>query len=356
MIKINSKSIPFENSFASHSKSIYWSNKNEGLPCEYALNSHKKCWFDCECGHEFQIALNNINLLNRWCSYCANKKLCNKELNCLLCFNKSFASINYSANWSEKNIITPSEILKYSHKKYLFKCPLCKHSFQEILSHISRGNHCPYCANKKLCNKELNCDYCLNKTFASIDKSFYWSNKNEQKPFEVFKSTATKFWFDCDKCFNDFESKLCHVTSGSWCPHCRYKTEDKFNNILIKKIPSLKTQYKFDWCKNVKHLPFDFVIEEKRIIIELDGLQHLKQVSKWKSPEYNKKRDLYKMKCANENGYSIIRILQEDVWHNKYDWLDELIYNINKIVLDKKVQNIYMCKKDEYKDFTPLDI
>ena len=60
---------------------------------------------------------------------------------------------------------------------------------------------------------------------------------------------------------------------------------------------------------------------------------------------------MYKMKCANENGYSMIRLLQKDIWHNRYDWLQELLENINKIVLEKKVQRIYICKKDEYKDF-----
>jgi hypothetical protein len=57
------------------------------------------------------------------------------------------------------------------------------------------------------------------------------------------------------------------------------------------------------------------------------------------------------MKCANENGYSIIRIVQEDVFKDKYNWLQELLDNIHKIVSEKVVQNIYMCKKDEYKDF-----
>jgi len=57
------------------------------------------------------------------------------------------------------------------------------------------------------------------------------------------------------------------------------------------------------------------------------------------------------MNCANENGYSIIRILQKDVYYNKYDWLSELINNIEKITQEKIVQNIYMCKNDEYKNF-----
>ena len=57
------------------------------------------------------------------------------------------------------------------------------------------------------------------------------------------------------------------------------------------------------------------------------------------------------MKCANENDFSVIRILQKDVYNNKYDWLQELCENIEKITTEKRVQNIYMCKKDEYKDF-----
>lgn len=70
-----------------------------------------------------------------------------------------------------------------------------------------------------------------------------------------------------------------------------------------------------------------------------------------KPPEHNKTRDIYKMKCANDNGFSVIRILQNDVYYNKYDWLNELICNINNIIHDNIVQNIYMCKSNEYKDF-----
>ena len=84
---------------------------------------------------------------------------------------------------------------------------------------------------------------------------------------------------------------------------------------------------------------------------ELDGKQHFEQIGNWLAPEENRKNDLYKMKCANENGFSVIRILQKDVYHNNYDWLTELIDNIEKNTNENRVQNIYMCKKNEYKDF-----
>jgi len=57
------------------------------------------------------------------------------------------------------------------------------------------------------------------------------------------------------------------------------------------------------------------------------------------------------MKCANEKGFSVIRILQEDIFKDKYDLLTELCVNIENIINENRVQNIYMCKNNEYKDF-----
>lgn len=344
-----SKMIPFEKSFASHPKSIYWSNKNEGRPEDYALNSHKVCEFDCECGHSFEMILRNINHRDSWCPYCCNKKLCG---NCNTCFNKSFASHHRAKNWSVKNDIAPIETALNSHKKCWFDCE-CGHDFEIPLSDITSKNcWCSYCSNppKKFCNNQ-SCLQCFNKKFISHERSKNWSLKNTFTPNDIFKNSAIIAIFDCDKCGNEFKSKVYHISNGSWCPKCRYKTEDKLLKILTEKYPLITSQVKFDWCKNIKHLPFDFVLKKEKIIIECDGEQHWKQVAKWKNPQHIKERDLYKMKCANTNGYSIIRIMQEDVFYDKYNWLQELCRNMDKVINDNKVQNIYMCKNNEYDDF-----
>jgi len=58
------------------------------------------------------------------------------------------------------------------------------------------------------------------------------------------------------------------------------------------------------------------------------------------------------MEQANKNGYSVIRILQEDVYFDKYDWVKELKdviekikFNINNNDNDNKIENIFLCKK-----------
>ena len=106
---------------------------------------------------------------------------------------------------------------------------------------------------------------------------------------------------------------------------------------------NIRRQARFEWCKNKTRLPFDFCIKHYKLIIELDGPQHFKQISNWTSPEETKDRDEYKTKCANTNGYSVIRILQQDVWNDKNDWENKLI---RAIKMYDKPTNVFIG--DEY--------
>ena len=337
--------------FSEHPKSKFWSVKNEKKPNELKLNSHKKFWFNCECGHQFESNLLNINQANNWCPYCSvpSQKLCNN--NCKYCFDKSFASHEKSKYWSNDNELHPRQVFKGSDRKtFIFDCDKCPHNFEIILKSITtKGHWCSYCSHQKLCD-DTNCDMCFNNSFASIERSNQLNDKLIN-PRMLFKSTNKKFKFDCETCNKVFETQLSDITKGVWCPYCVNKTELILFNKLVEYYPTLKRQFKVEWCKNIKHLPFDFVIEERKIIIELDGKQHFEQIGKWLSPEETRKNDIFKMKCANDNGFSIIRILQKDVYKNTYDWLSELISNIEKLTYENRVQNIYMCKNNEYKDF-----
>jgi len=335
--------------FSEHPKSKFWSERNLVKPNEVALNSHKKFWFDCECGHQFESNLLNINQGNNWCPYCYNRKLCDND-NCKSCFDNSFASHEKSIYWSNENELTPRQVFRGSdRKKFRFNC-ICDHKLEMVIKNItSKGHWCSYCSHQKMCESK-ECNMCLNNSFASTDRSKYLHDKTIN-PRTLFKSTNKKFEFDCDVCNKVFTCQLSDITKGVWCSFCVNKTEQILFDKLMVIYPSLKRQYKVDWCKNIKHLPFDFVIEERKIIIELDGKQHFEQIGKWQTPEETRKNDLYKMKCSNVNGFSIIRILQKDVYKDKYDWVNELRNNIENITNDNRVQNIYMCKNNEYKDF-----
>jgi very-short-patch-repair endonuclease len=149
----------------------------------------------------------------------------------------------------------------------------------------------------------------------------------------------------------EFHQKARTHLLGSGCPICIHKTEAKLYENLLQLYPTIINQFRTLWCKNKKQLPYDFVIPEYKIIIELDGPQHFQQISNWSSPEEQFENDKYKEKCANDNGYSVIRLLQEDVFYDTYDWVKELCETIEEIKNGDEIANVYLCKNGEYDAF-----
>jgi very-short-patch-repair endonuclease len=338
----------FEKSFASHENAIYWSLKNEQKPEFVLKKGDKRVWFNCDkCNHDFETQIKNITK-GQWCPYCNSNNLCTNN-NCKFCFEKSFASHEKSKYWSSKNVISPRHIVKGTGEKYWFNCDKCCHEFIKDIHKITgeRSGWCIYCANKKMCDND-DCKECFNKSFASHEKVKFWSLKNTKNPRHLFQGDSGRYWFNCNKCNLDFETVLYNVKTGYWCPYCVNKTETKFYKIMKELFPSIIHQFKVEWCKNKTHLPFDFCIPEHKIIIELDGPQHFTQIMEWKTPEEQLITDKYKEKCANDNNYSVIRIIQNDIFNDTYNWLKELCEIIKELKNGNDVANVYLCKNNEY--------
>ena len=140
---------------------------------------------------KFDCSISNI-ISSYWCPYCSNQKLCDNE-DCIECFEKSFASHEKSKFWCNLNKDNPRQIFKGTNKKYLFNCDECKHNFESsIYPIVSKNNWCQYCYNHKLCNKEY-CYECFEKSFASHEKSKYWSPKNKDNPRYIFKKVLVLY-------------------------------------------------------------------------------------------------------------------------------------------------------------------
>jgi len=346
----------FNRSFASHEKSKYWSSKNNILSMQVVKGSGEKYWFNCDkCSHDFEKQINAITGEKEgWCPYCANQKMCHKD-ECIDCYNKSFASHEKVKCWSSKNTENPRHLFQGDSNKYWFNCDKCSHDFESILYSIKSGYWCPYCSNSKLCIDE-NCKDCYNKSVISheIMKSWIWSCKNAENPRQIFKYCNKKYWFKCNICSNDFERAPCSLGGKYYnvvCSFCRYKTELKLYDKIKKYFYSILRDFKQEWCKKINFLPFDFCIPEYKIIIELDGPQHFVQISCWKDLEIVKENDKFKEECANNNGYSIIRLLQKDVMNDTYDWEKELCDAVEEIKTSNEITNIYLSKNDEYDNF-----
>ena len=386
-----------------HSQYVNLSSKSKGGGCGYCANQllctdegctycynkslksyldDKKCPFECDninsrlifkgsdkkeypfkCKnfpdiHVYSSTVYNIVTTNL-CPCCSlqSKILCDKQA-CEGCFKKSFASDQHAEYWDhDKNgKVTPRMKLKGSdNEKYWFKCNICQHSFQKTLYSITgQDTWCPFCCFPplNLCDNQ-DCKECFKKSFDSDPKAVYWNYKKNGTitPRQVFKHSNLRFHFICEN-GHDCCMQLNNIASGYWCASCVNKTEDKLYSALSPIYPELRKQFKVEWCKSKTYLPFDFVLLEYKIVIELDGPQHFRVIhSKWRSPEDEQKNDKYKMDCANQNGYSVIRILQEDVYYNTVEWLEALQESIQTIITEGIVQNICISSNNDYEKY-----
>jgi hypothetical protein len=321
----------FKRSFAMSEKSLFWSQDNECNPCSLALNKNGyKAWFDCpDCHHCFDMLLGNV-VKNKWCRYCAHQDLCT-EVSCNFCFNNSFASHPSSKYWATSNKVTPRQVFSHARATYDFDCPDCKHFITISLDNISgKGRWCGYCSGRNLCG-DLSCQFCTPRSMASHPYGKYWASKNLLPSHQVALGDDKKYWFDCPDCKICFDISPNMITSKlSWCRHCKCKSERKLLKWLRSVFgdESVTDQVCFDWCRNpqTRHpARFDAYLKSANTLIELDGPQHFLQVSNWTAPEKTQAVDIYKMKCANEQGIAIVRLLQDDVLHDRYDWRSKLL-------------------------------
>ena len=139
-----------------------------------------------------------------------------------------------------------------------------------------------------------------------------------------------------------------HINSKRGCPHCYNKTEGILG-VILKNNFSYKiiNNRGFDWCKKKNKLRYDFIIEDLNIIIELDGRQHFEKVRIFKNtdPQEQLKNDIFKNECAMKNGYTMIRVFQEDIYKEKTDILLKLILSIQRYKTPQLI-----CIGDIYKN------
>jgi very-short-patch-repair endonuclease len=198
--------------------------------------------------------------------------------------------------------------------------------FQQIPDfHVNRKTGCAKCANNVTSDTS---EYVVKAIKVHGDKYDY-TNVNYKNSYSMISITC--------KTHGDFLQRPFSHLLGCGCPHCINKTEHKFLLMLSDYLPTIQHQFKAQWCKRKRCLPFDFVIEDKKIIIELDGEQHYKQVANWTAPEIQQEVDAYKMKMANENGYSVIRVLQQSVMTDD-GLMDKIMKQIAE--LEGQVKNV----------------
>lgn len=119
-----------------------WNYEKNGnlTPYDIIAGSHKKVWWICEKGHEWECSL--INKTINSCPYCSNHRVCSD--NCLAMINSELAK---EWNYRKNGNLTPNDILPNSSKKVWWICEK-GHEWIADPHHRNNGRGCPKCAKR----------------------------------------------------------------------------------------------------------------------------------------------------------------------------------------------------------------
>ena len=83
-----------------------------------------------------------------------------------------------------------------------------------------------------ICSKKR-CKECFSKSFASHEKSKYWSDNNKLTARKTLKHFGIDYKFDCPICNETFSLNLSEISSGIWCDCVGRKSRSKVLYFLM---------------------------------------------------------------------------------------------------------------------------
>lgn len=147
-------------------------------------------------------------------------------------------------------------------------------------------------------------------TLATRTISKRWSANNTPLTFRCKCGQYYTGSWTYIRCSERFRCQNCASKISSY----ELKTKEYLDYLNVDYI----REYKFDDCRNVARLPFDFAIKQGssvKLLIEVDGQHHFKEIPIWEttnSYRQQRYRDEIKDKYCARNGIPLLRI---PYWH-----------------------------------------
>lgn len=291
--RTNTKKLTTEE-FISRSKEIF-GDKFDYSKVEYK-NNRTRVILGCEIHGDFET-IPNYHLSDKTCcQQCAKDIIIQKNTmtqDDFLIKSKEVHGNKYDYS---------KTIYKHINQKIIIKCLEHGEFKQAPLHHIHNKSGCPKCG------------YMITKTKMTNENFIKRSTKMHQNKYNYslvnIKGSSYKIDIICEKhgVFNQLP--IAHI-NGQGCPSCNSsKGEMKVRNYLIDNNIDFEVQKKFNECKNIRCLPFDFYLPKFNTCIEFNGTQHYKMSTFFGQDSFDKLiiNDKIKNEFCKKNNINLLTI------------------------------------------------
>ena len=193
---------------------------------------------------------------------------------------------------------------KTTNDKVCIICPEHGEFWQRATNHITKGNGCPKCHPN------------YNKTtddFIELARKIH-GDKYDYSKVEYINNN-TKVCIICPEHGEFWQRPNSHLSRKQGCPHCaNSKLEMEYENLLKTNNTNYEKQKKIQDIKDKISLRFDFYNADDNILIECQGIQHIRDCSDVFGKNYFLpllKRDKIKYDKTNEFNIKLIYIVEK---------------------------------------------
>jgi hypothetical protein len=170
-------------------------------------SSHKKIWWMCEQGHEWQATIGS-RARGNGCPYCSGR-LASPDNNLQVLFPKRAEQWHPTKNGN----LTPNDVTASSNKKVWWQCEK-GHEWEAAINNRARGDNCPYCAGKR-----ASADYCLQTLYPELSRQWHPVKNGNLTSNDVTPGSGKKAWWLCEK-GHEWQAVIASRVSGRGCPYC----------------------------------------------------------------------------------------------------------------------------------------
>lgn len=190
------------------------------------------------------------------------------------------------------------------------------------------GHGCPACGLESIKLKKTHSGIKPNLKYNKDNIFDIFKNVHNNKyiyNIESFINMSEKLEIFCPEHGSFYQTGFNHK-NGHGCSLCKTSMGEKIiNKFLLDNNIFFINQYRFDDCRNILPLPFDFYLPDKNICIEYDGKQHFDKNSMYYSKTLVDNDNIKNLYCK-KNNIKLIRVPYWDFNNIHYILINEVKY------------------------------
>ena len=215
--------------------------KNNTLrPQDVTEFSHKKVWWMCLEGHEWQAVISSRST-GSGCPYCAHKKVIPSET------DLATLAPDLVEEWhpTKNGDLIADAVTPHSLQRVWWRCKK-GHEWQTSISNRMQGKGCPYCCGKYVIPGKTD----LATLHPALAAEWNSEKNGTLAPDQVTSRSHRKVWWTCSRGHTWYADIYHRVAYHAGCPYCSHQVPTVGENDLATVNPGLAAQ----WHPTKNHL------------------------------------------------------------------------------------------------------